>query len=86
MCAGPPTDFHHSLGSEGTADPDHIRRRWNYPSRPEQWWVADFIYVWTTQGFYYVSFITDVYSRAILGWRVSTSKQTALAQSALEQA
>lgn len=66
--------------------PDHTRRRWGLPSRPDQWWVADFTYVWTTQGFCYVSFITDVFSRRILGWRVSTSKTTPLVSSALEQA
>lgn len=66
--------------------PDYIRRRWNYPTRPDQWWVADFTYVWTTAGFCYVSFITDVFSRMILGWRVFTRKGTALVQSALEQA
>ena len=49
--------------------------------------LADpYTYVWTTAGFCYVSFITDVYSQAILGWRVSTNKGTALVQSALEQA
>src|SRR3954464_14168179 len=37
-------------------------------------------------GFVYVSFVTDVYSRRILGWRVSTSKTTPLVTSALEQA
>ncbi len=30
--------------------------------------AADFTYVWTACGFCYVSFITDVYSRRILGW------------------
>ena len=81
---------HHAVTT--TADrsrprhPDHIKRRWNYPSRPDQWWVADFTYVWTTAGFCYVSFVTDVYSRRILGWRVSTSKTTPLVTSALEQA
>ena len=34
----------------------------------------------------YVSFLTDVYSRRILGWRVSTAKTTDLVTSALEQA
>jgi putative transposase len=48
--------------------------------------VADLSYVWTAAGFCYVSFITDVYSRRILGWRVSTSKATPLVLSALEQA
>jgi putative transposase len=22
--------------------PDHVKRRWSLPSRPDQWWVADF--------------------------------------------
>ena len=64
---------------------DHVKRRWAWPSRPDQWWVADFTYVWTIQGFCYVSFITDVFSRRILGWRVMTSKTTTLVLSALEQ-
>ncbi len=53
---------------------------------PNQKWVADFTYVWTLAGFIYVSFVTDVYSRRILGWRVSASKTTPLVTSALEQA
>ena len=65
---------------------DRIKRRWNEPTRPDQWWVADFTYVWTPAGFCYVSFVTDVYSRRILGWRVTTSKTTPLVLSALEQA
>lgn len=66
--------------------PDHVKRRWNWPTRPDQWWVADFTYVWTPSGFCYVSFLTDVFSRRILGWRVATSKETSLVTSALEQA
>lgn len=66
--------------------PDHVKRRWGLPTRPDQWWVADFTYVWTSAGFCYVSFITDVFSRRILGWRVSTSMATPLVTSALEQA
>jgi len=56
------------------------------PSRPDEWWVADITYVWTLAGFVYVSFVTDVFSRRILGWRVSTSKTSPLVLSALEQA
>jgi putative transposase len=66
--------------------PDLIKRRWSTPTGPDQWWVADFTYVWTLVGFVYVSFVTDVYSRRILGWRVATSKTTPLVMSALEQA
>lgn len=34
----------------------------------------------------YVSFITDVYSRRILGWRVMSRKETELVSSAVDQA
>lgn len=66
--------------------PDRIGRAWNTAVRPDQWWVADFTYVWTLAGFCYVALLTDVYSRRILGWRVTTSKTTPLVMSVLEQA
>lgn len=74
--------------SDGKAPrhPDQIKRAWDTPTRPDLWWVADFTYVWTLAGFCYVSFITDVFSRMILGWRVTTVKTTPLVLSALEQA
>ena len=66
--------------------PDRCKRQWGTPARPDQWWVADFTYVWTLEGFVYVSFVTDVFSRRILGWRVSKSKTTPLVMAALHQA
>jgi transposase InsO family protein len=66
--------------------PDLVNRAWNTPTRPDQWWVADFTYVWTLEGFVYTSFVTDVCSRRILGWRTSAAKTTPLVMSALEQA
>ena len=74
--------------SDPSADrhPDLIDRQWNAPTRPDQWWVADFTYVWTLAGFCYVSFVVDVYSRRILGWRASMTRRSDLVLSALEQA
>jgi putative transposase len=66
--------------------PDLVRRGWKTPNRPDAIWVADFTYVWTAGGFCYVSFITDVYSRRILGWRASMNRTTELVTSALAQA
>jgi len=54
--------------------------------RPNRLWVADLTYVPTWQGFAYVAFITDVFSRRIVGWRVSSSLRSDLALDALEQA
>jgi len=55
-------------------------------SRPNQLWVADLTYVATWAGFVYVAFVIDVFSRRIVGWRVSRSLRSDLALDALEQA
>jgi transposase InsO family protein len=49
-------------------------------------WVADLTYVATWIGFVYVAFVMDVFSRKIVGWRVSRSLRSDLALDALEQA
>ena len=54
--------------------------------RPNRLWVSDFTYVATWRGFVYVAFVIDVFSRRIVGWRVSSSLRTDLALDALEQA
>jgi putative transposase len=54
--------------------------------RPNQLWVADLTYVATWAGFVYVAFVVDVFSRMIVGWRVSRSLRSDLALDALEQA
>lgn len=55
-------------------------------TRPNQLWVADITFVATWIGFVYVAFITDVFARYIVGWRVSRSLRTDLVLDALEQA
>jgi putative transposase len=66
--------------------PDLVKRAWGSPVRPDSLWVADFTYVWTSCGFVYVSFITDVFSRRILGWKASSDKKEHLVLDALRQA
>jgi transposase InsO family protein len=65
--------------------PDLVQREFR-ATRPNQLWVADITYVATWAGFVYVAFVIDVFSRAIVGWRVSRSLRTDLALDALEQA
>jgi transposase InsO family protein len=64
---------------------DLVERRFR-ATRPNQLWVADLTYVATWRGFVYVAFVIDVFSRRIVGWRVSTSLRSDLALDALEQA
>jgi len=68
-----------------TRPPDLVERQF-YADAPNQLWVADLTYVATWAGFVYVAFVIDVFSRAIVGWRVSRSLRSDLALDALEQA
>jgi transposase InsO family protein len=65
--------------------PDLVERDFT-ASQPNQLWVADLTYVATWTGFVYVAFVIDVFSRMIVGWRVSNRLRSDLALDALEQA
>jgi len=69
----------------GSRPADLVERNFT-ATRPNQLWVADLTYVSTWSGFVYVAFITDVYSRFIVGWQVSRSLRADLALDALEMA
>ena len=56
------------------------------PPAPNRLWVADITYVRTFSGFAYVAFVTDAFSRRIVGWSASRSLRADLALTALEQA
>jgi transposase InsO family protein len=75
-----------TIVDEGTQRPADLVRRDFTAKRPNQLWVADLTYVATWAGFVYVAFVTDVFSRKIVGWRVSNSLRSDLALDALEQA
>ena len=64
---------------------DHVNRQFHAPT-PNKLWVADFTYCSTRAGFVYVAFVIDVFSRYIVGWRVSRSMETGFVLDALEQA
>ncbi len=53
---------------------DLVQRRFTAPA-PRRLWVADITYVATWSGFAYVAFVTDVYSRRIVGWNVASTLQ-----------
>ena len=64
---------------------DRVNRQFR-AQRPNQLWVSDFTYVSTWQGWVYVAFVIDVFSRRIVGWRQSSSMHTEFVLDALEQA
>ncbi len=64
---------------------DLLNRVFTSP-RPNHAWVTDFTYVATWCGFVYVAFAIDLYSRAIVGWSASTTKDVAFVEQCLAMA
>lgn len=52
--------------------------------KADQVWVSDITHVRTSQGFLYLSLVTDLYSRKILGYNLSKSQKTSEVLKALQ--
>jgi putative transposase len=55
-------------------------------TRPNEKWVADLTYIRTWNGFCYLAFILDCYSRRVVGWQLATHMRAELVLDALEMA
>lgn len=65
--------------------PDLVGRDFT-AARPNELWVVDFTYVPTWSGMAFTAFVSDVFSRRIVGWRTAASMPTELPLDALEMA
>src|SRR5690348_15996292 len=65
--------------------PDLVKRQFT-ATAPNALWVTDLTFVPTWAGVGYVCFITDAYSRMIVGWRVASHMRTTMVLDALEMA
>jgi putative transposase len=65
--------------------PDLVGRNFT-ATEPNQLWVTDLTFVPTWAGVAYVCFLTDVFSRMIVGWRVASHMRTTMVLDAIEMA
>jgi putative transposase len=65
--------------------PDLVQRDFT-ADEPNRLWVVDYTYVPTWSGMAFTAFVSDVFSRRIVGWRTATSMPTSLPLDALEMA
>jgi putative transposase len=65
--------------------PDLVKRQFSAQA-PNQLWVVDFTYVPTWSKTVFTAFVSDVFSRRIVGWRTASSMPTSLPLDALEMA
>jgi putative transposase len=68
---------------DGVRAADLVKRQFT-AGAPNRLWVADFTYVATWAGTVYTAFAIDVFSRKIVGWTCSISKETALVLDAID--
>ena len=56
------------------------------PTGPNQKWVADFTYIWTSEGWLDVAAVLDLFSRRVVGWSMQPATTSALVTDALMMA
>jgi putative transposase len=66
--------------------PDLVARRFDAATRPDQIWSADISYIPTWQGWLYLAFLLDLFSRMIVGWAMAEHMRTELVADALKMA
>jgi putative transposase len=71
--------------SRAVPAPDLVKRDF-HATAPDRLWTADITYLKTDEGFLYLAFVLDVYSRRIVGWSMATHLRTELVVDALEMA
>jgi putative transposase len=72
-------------GKDGRRAGDLLNRDFT-ATAPNTVWVTDFTYVATWSGFVYVAFAIDLFSRTLVGWSISTVKDTAFVEICLQMA
>jgi putative transposase len=53
---------------------------------PDHVWAGDITYIWTAEGWLYLSVLVDLYSRKVVGWAMNHHMDTTLVQDALQMA
>jgi putative transposase len=72
--------------NERVAPAEDLVKRDFAATQMDKVWVADITYVATGEGFLYLAFILDVYSRRIVGWAMESHLRTELVVDALRMA
>lgn len=53
---------------------------------PNEKWLGDMLGIWTDEGWLYLAALLDTYSRRIVGWAMSSTRDEALVETALSMA
>jgi len=87
-CGGRRRKARTTLGSQSERvppAPDLVKRNF-IAEAPDRLWVADITYVRTWEGWLYLAFVLDTYSRKIVGWSMANNLKTELVLDAVNMA
>lgn len=62
-----------------------LKEKFN-PEKPDAVWCSDITYIWTYEGFVYLTSIMDLYSRKIIAWVLSDTLEAKYVVKAVEKA
>ena len=62
-----------------------LKQKFN-PKRPDAVWCTDITYIWTSEGFMYLSTIMDLFSRKIIAWELSRTMEEEFVIKTVEKA
>lgn len=71
--------------SPAVVSPNILNRQFGAPA-PNRKWVADFTYIWTSEGWLYVAAVVDLFSRRVVGWSMNATMTAQLVTDALVMA
>jgi putative transposase len=60
-----------TTGSDFSSELHNVLNEQFDPGRPNAVWCSDVTYIWTTDGFVYLTSIMDLYARKIIAWTLS---------------
>lgn len=78
--------FAKPISGSHAATAENLLNRDFSASRPDEKWCGDVTWIPTQQGPLFLAMLMDLYSRRIIGWSVSPSRDTGNAQRALQMA
>ncbi len=58
----------------------------SHAQAPDQVWLSDITYLWTTEGWLYVCCVLDLFTRRIVGWSMASHMTSRLVLTALDMA
>ena len=65
---------------------DNVLDREFSAKAPNERWVSDITYLWTSEGWLYLGVVLDLFSRRVVGWSMQSTLETSVASDALTMA